>query len=90
MKTLWHRAWTKFLVFFGELKLVKWFPWIQYDPVEYKVDGALFRQISRTVKPGDVLLRRYDGYVDNWFIDGDFSHAGIYVGNDRVIHAVHP
>lgn len=48
------------------------------------------RRVLSLVKPGDVLLRRYDGYVDNAFIDGKYSHAGIYVGNDMIIHAINP
>lgn len=82
--------WVKFLIIFGELKLVKWFPWIQYDPVEYKITGNEILQIAEFIKPGDIVFRRYDGYVDNWFIDGRYTHVGIYVGNNELIHAVHP
>lgn len=46
--------------------------------------------ISNFIKPGDVVLRSYDGYIDNWFIDGKYSHIGIYIGNDELIHAVNP
>lgn len=90
LKRLLYRVWVKFLIIFGELKLVKWFPWIQYDPVEYKITGSRIKEISGLLRPGDVILRHYDGYVDNWFIDGKYTHAGIYVGNDQIIHAVNP
>lgn len=90
MKKLIYKIWSKFLIIFGELKIVKWFPWIQYDPIEYKMSADKIRRVLSLVKPGDVLLRRYDGYVDNVFIDGKYSHAGIYVGNDMIIHAVNP
>ena len=44
------------------------------------------------IKPGDVLLRGYNKYLDGKFIPDDkgYSHAGIYVGNNEVVHAVAP
>ncbi len=32
------------------------------------------------IKPGDILLRGYDNYLDGKFIGGSFSHAAFYYG----------
>lgn len=90
LKKAGYAAWSKFLLVFGELKLVKWFPWIQYDPVDWKIDGVRYRRIKSVLKPGDIIMRRFDQYVDNWFIRGRYSHAGIYEGSNYVIHAASP
>ena len=44
------------------------------------------------IKPGDVLLRGYNKYLDGKFIPDEkgYSHAGIYVGKNMVVHAVSP
>ena len=44
------------------------------------------------LKPGDVLLRGYNKYLDGKFIPDErgYSHAGIYVGKHQVIHSVSP
>ena len=36
------------------------------------------------------MLRGYDCYLDGHFIDGEYSHGAIYVGNDTIIHAISP
>jgi uncharacterized protein YycO len=38
--------------------------------------------------PGQVILRRYDSYLDGKFIPGKYSHSGIVESNESVIHAV--
>jgi hypothetical protein len=38
------------------------------------------RTVIERVRPGDVLVRGYDAYLDGKLIPGLFSHAGIYLG----------
>jgi hypothetical protein len=38
------------------------------------------REVIKLIEPGDMLVRRYDNYLDGHFIPGYFSHAGLYVG----------
>ena len=44
------------------------------------------------IQPGDVLIRGYDKYLDGKFIPDEkgYSHAGIYVGSNEVVHSVAP
>lgn len=68
---------------------VSWQPfWISFAPAGYKVKGLVIRRAMNILQPGDVVCRRYTCYVDGWFIPGRFSHSGIYVGDDTIIHAL--
>ena len=72
----------------GSLYLHKWPFWIVFRPSHHKVKGHEVRNIIDNLKKGDVLLRRYDGYLNTMFTPGFWGHAGLYIGDDRVIHAV--
>lgn len=52
----------------------------------YKLKGPHVRTIVTLVKPGDILLRKYDHYLGSRIIPGFWSHAAIYAGNNEVIH----
>ena len=70
------------------------------NPQAYRIGGRDIQQILKSIQPGDILLRAYDGYVDGFMIrkasvctekdmrPGWFTHAAIYVGEltgaDRV------
>ena len=44
------------------------------------------------VKPGYVILRGYNKYLDGKFIPDPkgYSHAGIYIGGNEMVHAIAP
>lgn len=70
----------RFLTIFGDIKVFRFPFWMVYDPGSYKVRGAEMRTIGDLLQPGDILLRKYDGYLDGRFIPGFFSHVGLYLG----------
>ena len=74
------RIYDKFVTVIGDIKLFRFPFWIVYDPGSYRVKGPECRKVSDLLEPGDILLRRYDGYLDSHFIPGVFSHAAIYLG----------
>lgn len=78
----------KFLTFFGDIKYFKFPFFLVYDPSDYAIDGLKTREILKTVRPGDLILRRYAHYLDGVFIPGKYSHTGIYIGKGKMIHAV--
>jgi hypothetical protein len=69
------------------------------NPTSYRLNADDLRAILEKLKPGDILLRAYDGYLDGKFIrlsslcskhgyrKGWFTHAALFVGalddNDR-------
>ena len=92
MKKLLYRIKVWFLTWFGNIRVSPYFPFLYYDDTKFAVSGSEIADIMEIAEPGDVLLRGYDSYLDSFFIKSSrkYSHAGIYVGNDRIIHAVAP
>lgn len=45
-------------------------------------------KVRETAQAGDVLCRGYDAYVDGYFIPNTYSHSGIVVGKDKMIHMI--
>ena len=68
--------------------------WLSYNPITYKVKGEHYRQAIKVLKPGYVIGRGYDDYLDGYFIPGDYSHTSICVSNNNeeasVIHSMAP
>ncbi len=81
--------------FIGDIKWsgIKHPFWFTINGTGYLLKGEHYRKISHFIKPGDILIRRFEGYIDKWFIPGYWNHAGIYVGDidgkpEQVVHAV--
>lgn len=77
----------------GRIKIYSYPAFIIYEPVSYKLKGRHFDMLRRDIQPGDVILRRFDAYLDAKLIPGFWNHAGIYVGkkneaNGEVVHAL--
>lgn len=92
MKKFLYRIWSKFLTVFGDIRYSKYPPFLFYDDVDFAVSGYKIEKIMDIVEPGDVLLRGYDSYLDSLFIKSSkkYSHAGVYIGNGEIIHAIAP
>jgi len=70
----------RLLTILGGLKVFRWPMWLVYDPGSYRVKGRDAREVMELARPGDVLVRGYDDYLDGKLIPGLFSHAGLYLG----------
>jgi len=62
--------------------------WIKYHPELHKLKGHEIRKILEVLEKGDILLRRWDGYLNTFFTPGFWAHAGLYVGDNKAIHAL--
>ena len=81
---------SKLLTVFGRIKVSKYPMWLSYCPTTYKVKGEQIRQAIKVLKPGYVIGRGYDDYLDGWFIPGDYSHTCICtVNNDTEQYIIH-
>jgi len=78
----------KFLIIFGDIKIFKYPMWLVYDPSIYELEGIKLRNAIETLQPGDIVCRRYIHYADGYFIPGKYSHSGIYIGGNKIIHSV--
>ena len=72
----------------GDIKVYRFPFFMIYDPSTFRVKGYHTRQAMELVKPGDLILRKYVNYLDGFFIPGEYSHTGIYVGDGQMVHAV--
>jgi hypothetical protein len=88
MKEWFVKVYERFLTMFGDVKVFKYPMFILYNPKGYLMQGEDVRQVLSTVQHGDILVRGYLNYLDSYFIPGFFSHAGIYVGKNKVVHAL--
>ncbi len=73
--------WKKFLKIFGDIKVFPKPLFLLYHPKSYKISGEEMREVIEILQPGDILIRGYKHYLDGFFIPGEFSHAGLYLGN---------
>ena len=72
---------------FGGIQFSRYPLWVMFGNTKYKVRGREQRRILGLLEPGDVLLRRYDGYVNNLFIPGFWSHGALAVSGEEIVHA---
>ena len=83
---------------FGFIGDIKWSGlthpfWFTINATGYKLKGEHYRKLKKRLQPGDIVIRRFEGYIDKWFIPGFWNHAGLYIGDDgekleQVVHAV--
>ena len=87
----WYIWWKKAITIIGYIKVYYKNGWgVVYNPAEYeyKIHGDYLTEIVSQLQPGDIILRGFDHYLDKWLIPGNFSHSGIYIGDNKVIHAI--
>jgi uncharacterized protein YycO len=73
--------------FTGDVYLSRKPMFLLYKPTLHLVTGDEIRTLLYVVSPGDILLRRWNGYLNTILTGGSYAHAGLYVGNNTVIHA---
>lgn len=94
-ETLLFKLEKKIFRFIGD---VKWAGilhpfWFIINGTSFRLKGKHYRDLDSLIEPGDIIIRRFEGYVDKWLIPGWWNHAGMYVGelNDeqhKVVHAI--
>lgn len=90
MKRLLYKVWSKFLTFFGDIKIFRFPMFVVYDPDYFQMTGEKILEVMEMLEPGDIILRGYNHYLDGCFINGDYSHGAIYIGDGTIVHAVAP
>jgi Permuted papain-like amidase enzyme, YaeF/YiiX, C92 family len=91
MSDLFYPLKKKFLTFFGDIKVFKWFFFVVYQPTSFRVRGEATLEIMALIQPGDVVMRAYDNYLDGYFIPkgtSGCSHSGLYIGDHTVVHSI--
>jgi len=73
--------------FTGHIKFSQYPMWMQYKPKLHSVKGYQVRKILEILEPGDILLRRNALYLNTLFMPY-WGHAGLYIGDNKVIHSL--
>jgi len=83
---MWYKMKKAVIKWFGDIKIYKYPPFFMLGHTEYKMKGEDVRNILTIIRPGDILLRRYDHYISGLMIPGYFTHAAIYTDNNKIVH----
>ncbi len=93
--SLLYRFQRKLFTFLGDIKVFGWTHpmWFQINAHGYKLRGKHYYTIRDLIQPGDILIRRYDGYFSTYALPGFWTHCGLYIGDEgdkpeQVIHSV--
>lgn len=77
--TVFYRIWKRILTWIGDIMLAT-------KPPEVKAKHL--RQLQRVIRKGDIICRKYHYYFDSLFIAGEFSHSGLCISDEEMIHAI--
>jgi hypothetical protein len=87
-----YKVKSKLLEILGD---IRWFGfkspfWFAYGVKSYILRGEHYRIIKNIIKPGDILVRAFDSYIDQWFIPGKWNHGAIFIGGEKeqVVHSM--
>lgn len=73
------------------IRLIKpisiWVGKIYYAPKQRVIKSSDILAMASNLRSGDVLLTFSFGEFTNYFIEGDFKHAAIYIGREKVVEA---
>ncbi len=61
---------------------------IYYAPKHRAIKARDVFDLAGTLRAGDILVSFSLGELTNYFIEGDFKHAAMYIGSDRVVEAI--
>lgn len=61
---------------------------LHYAPKHRAIKASDVFDMADALRAGDVLITFSLGELTNYFIEGDFKHAALYIGNSRVVEAI--
>lgn len=95
MTKLRYKIQKALFTFIGNIRWHGWLHpfWITINAQSFQLKGKHYREVEQLIKPGDIVIRRFEGYLDKILIPGWYNHAGIYVGkidnkDHRIVHAI--
>ena len=77
-----------FLKVFANFKMFKYPFFLIYASCTHEVKATDYYVIRDTIQAGDILLNGYRNYLDSYFILGKYSHLVLYMGDEKIIHAM--
>jgi uncharacterized protein YycO len=83
---MWYKIKSFIIKWFGNIQIFPYPFFIMFGHTSYRMRGDDVQEVLNTIQPGDILLRRYNHYISGLMIPGHFTHAAIYMGDDKVVH----
>ena len=80
--------WQKIVKFTSDIYLSKYPMFLLYKPTFHKLKGKDIRKIIDNLQVGDILLRRFDGYLNTILTPGFWGHSAVYIGENKILHSV--
>lgn len=77
-----------FLMIISKIKIFKTPAFLVYEPYDHLINGNDWAEFNKKIKPGDIILRTYVHTLISKIIPGFYSHAGICIDKNNIIHAV--
>lgn len=77
---------TKLLAGLSNIKVFKWPLFISYRPNNFIIKGHHTREILKLVRPGDIIVRSFNNYLDNFTVPGTFTQVGFYLSEVNEQH----
>ena len=72
----------------GHVYLHKYPMFLVYRPDIHRVHGKDVRKVLEAIMSGDMILRKFDQYLNTIFTPGFWGHASQFVGDNTIVHSV--
>ena len=79
MREFIYKVAKRFLTWVGDLMVAT-------EPPKTKAEQIL--QMTYIIEPGDIICRQYNYYLDSYLIPGSYSHSGIVLSKDEIVHSI--
>lgn len=68
--------------------IVTWIGDIMLATKPPKTTSKQILELLNIINPGDVICRKYTYYLDSYLIPGEYSHSGIVINKDLMVHSI--
>ena len=79
MKVFLYKIYKRAFTFLGDIMVAT-------QPPKTKAEQII--QMQRLIQTGDIICRKYNYYLDSYLIAGSYSHSGIVISKDEIIHSI--
>lgn len=83
-----QKAYIKLVEIISGIEIYKYPLFVVYNPHKFLVNGSDYAKFTSELKPGDIVLRMYKHKLIQGIIPGFYSHTGLYIGDNTIIHSV--
>lgn len=74
-----YELYSEFLTWFGDL---------YYATEPPKCKAKQLKDMEAVIDVGQIICRGYNYYLDSHFIPGDYTHSGIVIAKDKMVHSI--